>query len=89
MDLGKKIREIKKIDKDNFSVTLIYDDGKIINVSLTHIFNPSKGLAKEILRGDMFDQCFIENGALAWPNGLELCPDALLCLSDNEELLSA
>jgi len=25
----------------------------------------------------MFDKCFVEMGALAWPNGFELCPDAL------------
>jgi hypothetical protein len=25
----------------------------------------------------MFPRCFVENGALAWPNGFELCPDVL------------
>ena len=23
----------------------------------------------------MFERCFVEDGALAWPNGYELCPD--------------
>ena len=34
-------------------------------------------LPLEILRGHLFDRCFVESGALAWPNGYELCPDAL------------
>jgi hypothetical protein len=34
-------------------------------------------LVLEVLRGQMFTQCFIEAGALAWPNGYELCPDAV------------
>lgn len=24
-----------------------------------------------------FGRCFVESGDLAWPNGYELCPDAL------------
>ena len=40
-------------------------------------FENPKGLAAEILKGGMFDKCFLELGALAWPNGFELCPDAL------------
>jgi hypothetical protein len=28
-------------------------------------------------RGGMFEKCLVELGALAWPNGFELCPDAL------------
>jgi len=46
-------------------------------VSLRDIFESPKGLAAEILMGGVFDKCFVELGALAWPNGYELCPDAL------------
>jgi hypothetical protein len=32
----------------------------------------------EVMRGGLFERCYVESGALTWPNGLELCPDALL-----------
>ena len=46
-------------------------------VQLGYIFSKPKALAAEIVKGQMFEKCYIESGALAWPNGLELCPDAL------------
>ncbi len=62
-----------------FRVDLEYDDGLRGVVDLGHIFREPKGkpLVVEILRGDMFARCFVESGALAWPNGYELCPDAI------------
>jgi len=29
-----------------------------------------KGLAAEVIKGGIFERCFVESGALAWPNGL-------------------
>jgi hypothetical protein len=75
--MGNKIDRILKVDDESFSVTLRFSDGIIGDLSLTHLFARPKGLAAEILKGGMFSMCFLENGALAWPNGFELCPDAL------------
>ena len=75
--LGNKIKRIIRIDEESTSVSLRFADGTTGDVSLTHIFDRPKGLAAGILRGAMFGRCFIENGALAWQNGFELCPDAL------------
>jgi len=75
--LGNKIRRILAVDGDSFSVTLRFRDGAVGIVSLAHLFERPKGLAAEILKGGMFSMCFLESGALAWPNGFELCPDAL------------
>lgn len=75
--LGNKIERILRVDEDTFSVKLRYSDGVVGVVSLRHLFEHPKGLAAEILKGGMFSMCFLENGALAWPNGFELCPDAL------------
>jgi hypothetical protein len=75
--LGNKIVKVASIDRENLSVRLHYADGSSLRVSLRHIFSKPKGLAAEILKGGMFEQCFVESGALAWPNGFELCPDAL------------
>lgn len=65
------------MDPYHFVLKIKFDDQSIEKISLTHIFEHPKGLTSEILRGGFFHQCFIENGALAWPNGFELCPDAL------------
>jgi len=75
--LGNKIRRILRVDDGSFSVRLRFSDGTAGDVSLAHLFEHPKGLAAEILKGGMFAMCFLENGALAWPNGFELCPDAL------------
>ncbi|MBM4251978.1 MAG: DUF2442 domain-containing protein [Deltaproteobacteria bacterium] len=75
--LGREIIRILDTNAESFSVKVEYDDGAIIDVRMGHIFDKPKGLATEILRGGMFDKCFLESGALAWPNGLELCPDAM------------
>lgn len=77
MKLGNKIKRIVRVDGESFSVTLRFTDGAERTVSLAHLFERPKGLAAEILKGGMFSMCFLENGALAWPNGFELCPDAL------------
>jgi len=75
--LGSKIRRILRVDDESFSIRLQFSDGAVGIVSLAHIFERPKALAAEILKGGMFSMCFLENGALAWPNGFELCPDAL------------
>ena len=75
--LGNKIVKIISIDVASFDVKLKYANGKVITVGLEEIFQRPRELAAEVLAGGMFEKCFVESGALAWPNGLELCPDAL------------
>lgn len=76
--LGREIKRIISADAEKFFVKVEYESGEVIDVPLRHIFDKPKGLAAEVLRGGMFPMCFVESGALAWPNGLELCPDAML-----------
>ncbi len=75
--LGKKISCIVSINSDEHAITLQFGKIEKITISLKPLFDKPKGLVAEILKGNFFDQCFVEHGALAWPNGLELCPDAL------------
>lgn len=75
--LGTQLKSIQKVDTENYRLKLKFTDGFTGDLSLGQIFNEPKGLVAEVLRGDMFSRCFIESGALAWPNGLEFCPDAL------------
>jgi hypothetical protein len=77
MKLGNKIKKILSIDDENFIVELKFADGTTGEVCLDFIFARPKNLALEISKGNLFKKCYIESGALAWPNGLELCPDSL------------
>ena len=80
--LGSEITRILGTNSESFCVKVEFDDGAVIDIPMGHIFEKPKGLAAEILRGGMFDKCFLESGALAWPNGLELCPDAMRMWAD-------
>ncbi len=82
MKLGNKIKKILRIDAENFSIKVEFTDKTVITIPMAHIFVKPKGLAAEVLRGGMFEKCFIESGALAWPNGLEFCPDAMKMWAD-------
>ncbi len=75
--LGNKISKIIKIDSEDLAVRIRFSDDTQGWVSLKSIFAKPKGLAAHVLKGNLFDKCFLESGALAWPNGLELCPDFL------------
>jgi hypothetical protein len=78
MKLGHKIKKLRKINADRFTVSLVFEDGFRGVADLSPLFSRTKRpLVAEILRGDMFGRCFVNAGALAWPNGYELCPDAL------------
>lgn len=77
MKLGNKIEKILVVNDDSYALKLKFADGAVGTVSLAHLFERPKALAAEILKGGMFAMCFVENGALAWPNGFELCPDVL------------
>jgi len=79
MQLGTRLKKVKGADAERFRVTLEYEDGFTGQVDLSPIFgNPAgKPQIAEILRGHLFGDCFVESGALAWPNGYQLCPDAL------------
>ncbi|MDX2055997.1 MAG: hypothetical protein SFV15_26580 [Polyangiaceae bacterium] len=79
MKLGTAIKRIVKVNPEQFRIRLQYTDGFQGEVDLSFLFGApkSKPLVLEILRGDLFGRCFIESGALAWPNGYELCPDAV------------
>jgi hypothetical protein len=79
MKWGTRLKRIKRADPERLKVTLEYADGFRGTVDLAFLFRRPTGkpLIAEILRGQLFGKCFIESGALAWPNGYELCPDAI------------
>ena len=77
LDLLHEITEVLDVNGENFSVKLRYADGRVGWVSLIDIFSEPINLVAEVVKGQMFEECFVSSGALAWPNGLEFCPDML------------
>ena len=75
--LGNKLAKILSVDDENYTVNLQFEDGLKGSVSLKHLFSRPKGRSAEILQGGVFRNGCVGGGALAWPNGFELCPDAL------------
>lgn len=75
--IGAQLTKIIAVDPDSFKVRLRFEDDHEGELDLHHLFAKPKGLAAEVLKGGMFQRCFVESGALAWPNGLELCADAI------------
>jgi hypothetical protein len=41
------------------------------------IFAADAGVFEQLRDSTVFDQAFIEDGAVTWPNGLDLAPDAM------------
>ena len=74
---GNKVISIISVDVETYKIKLKYADGVSGEVDLSAIFSHPKGLIAEVLKGQLFEKCFVESGGLAWPNGLELCPDSL------------
>lgn len=81
---GNKIKEILNVSEHDFTIELLFADGFRGSVSLRKIFSFPKGEAAEILKGQIFSKCFIESGSLAWPNGFELCPDAIKIMIEEQ-----
>jgi hypothetical protein len=79
MKLGTRLKRIKHVDAERHRLELEYTDRFSGGVDLSFIFgNPAKKpLFVEILRGGLLGKCFVGSGALAWPNGYELYPDAV------------
>jgi len=79
MKLGSSIKRIVRIEPEHYRVTVEFSDGVRGAVDLGFLFEKPgrRPLILEIIRGQMFGKCFVESGALAWPNGYELCPDAI------------
>jgi hypothetical protein len=88
---GNRIKRITKIEPEAFRIGVEFTDGVRARVDLRFIFqNPRRRpLVLEILRGQLFGRCFVESGALAWPNGYELCPDAIRAWVNEQKKRSA
>lgn len=77
MKYGNELISAKNAKLENYSILIKFQDGTTDRVSFEHIFSKPMNLSAEILRAGIFEKCFVQSGALAWPNGFELCPDSI------------
>lgn len=85
MDLGNKLKSVAVTNSDEFELSILFEGGETYQISLASFFDPPKGLAKDIVVGQLFDHCFVTpSGALGWPNGIEFCPDMLKMLAKEQ-----
>lgn len=68
-------------------LTLTFSDGSIARWSAREIIARNTELTHPLADPTYFARAFIESGALAWPNGLELAPWALYRQLDEAGLL--
>lgn len=57
---GNEIEKITNMNRELFHVRLKYSDGFEGEVDLSGIFGKPIGLASEIMRGELFERCFVE-----------------------------
>lgn len=69
-------RVIKVVPEENYRLYVAFDDGTQGKIDLTdRLFGPVFEPLKEV---DLFAQVSIDEfGAICWPNGADLAPDAL------------
>ena len=66
-----------------FIVSARFDDGTEKHIDVSQWF---KGPVFEPLKDlKLFKKFFIEGGTLAWPNGVDIAPEALYAARDSEE----
>jgi hypothetical protein len=73
---------------DDFRLAIAFEDGTRGTVSIKErLFGP---VFEPLRNQTLFNQVFVDDfGAIAWPNGADLAPDALyLCLRDSAETAS-
>jgi hypothetical protein len=62
---------------DGYSLNLAFSDGSGGRWSADDLLARDTVLTRPLMDLDYFRRAFIEGGALAWPNGLELSPARL------------
>lgn len=63
--------------KDGYELTLSFSDGATGTFDFTPFVEAGTDMTEPLRAPDFFDRCFIELGALAWPNGFDLSAESL------------
>lgn len=71
------IKVIAARDAGEFRVTLEFSDGIVGEFDGSALLRRSGPLLEPLRDATYFGRCFVDAGALCWPNGLELSPARL------------
>jgi hypothetical protein len=71
------IKLIRLVVTSDDTVELIFSDGTAAHWSAVDLIARDTVMTRPLADPMYFAQAFIESGALAWPNGLELSADSL------------
>ncbi|MBA3816925.1 MAG: DUF2442 domain-containing protein [Parachlamydiaceae bacterium] len=69
---------IKRVEYiEDYKLKLSFDDGKVKIVDLAERLKAAKNMFLPLLNVDYFKEVKSDGTTIVWPNGLDLCPDAL------------
>lgn len=73
----------------DFRIVFFYDDGLVAELKFGPYVERLHGPVAEPLQDErFFAQAYIDNGALTWPNGYDICPDVLRFWSEQGRVRS-
>jgi hypothetical protein len=63
---------------DGYRLSVRFNDGTTGEVDMSELVNSSRaGVFAHLIDPTLFSQVYIDYGAVAWPGGLDLAPDAM------------
>jgi hypothetical protein len=65
-----------KANKD-FSLVCSYENGELVDFDMSDILTSTGAMAQPLKDEKFFAGVFLESGAPTWPNGYDLCPEAI------------
>lgn len=71
-------RVVEAVPLDNYRVMVRFVDGTTGTVNLSRLIqSPRAGVFAQLADQALFNQVFVEHGAITWPGELDLAPDAM------------
>jgi hypothetical protein len=61
----------------DFSLLCTYEHGEIVEYDMSGIRTSTGAMAQPLKDEKFFAKVFLESGAPTWPNGYDLCPEAI------------
>ena len=67
-----KIHDIIKVTaQHDYNITVVFDDGLKKTIDIKPFIND--GISIELRDKDFFNQVYLDNGSVTWPNGYDFC----------------
>ena len=77
------IHKIIELKTHRYTLICTYKSGEIIEYDMSDIKHSQGIMAKPLKNPEYFAKVFLESGAPTWPNGYDVCPEAIYRTSRN------